>query len=118
MEHTTHATNVVYRCSKKCESKVGYKVTKRVQLKYHRLTRPDRFGNERTVGRLYINANGSQSRYFPTVYCDHCQKPMQGNEIEGKVNTAVTCDVRCTSAVGHKCECSCGGANHGADHNA
>jgi hypothetical protein len=23
------------------------------------------------------------------------------------------CDARCTNAKGHKCECSCGGANHG-----
>jgi hypothetical protein len=26
------------------------------------------------------------------------------------------CDVRCTSAVGPICECSCMGANHSADH--
>lgn len=24
------------------------------------------------------------------------------------------CDVRCTHAKGHKCECSCGGKNHGS----
>lgn len=28
------------------------------------------------------------------------------------------CDSRCTSATGPKCDCSCGGANHGADHGA
>lgn len=26
------------------------------------------------------------------------------------------CDDRCTSATGHKCQCSCGGKNHGAAH--
>lgn len=26
------------------------------------------------------------------------------------------CDDRCTAATGHKCQCSCGGKNHGADH--
>ncbi len=30
-----------------------------------------------------------------------------------KVET-VPCDARCTGARGHNCECSCGGANHGA----
>ncbi len=29
---------------------------------------------------------------------------------------SVACDARCTSARGPKCDCSCGGANHGADH--
>jgi hypothetical protein len=37
-------------------------------------------------------------------------------QVEGRVSDTVLCDERCTSARGHKCECSCGGLNHGADH--
>ncbi len=34
--------------------------------------------------------------------------------IEFKRNPSMhKCDDRCVSAKGHKCECSCGGANHG-----
>lgn len=35
--------------------------------------------------------------------------------VKGTTNDT-PCDARCTSATGHKCECSCGGRNHGADH--
>jgi hypothetical protein len=30
--------------------------------------------------------------------------------------TAKPCDARCISATGHKCECACGGENHGGGH--
>lgn len=45
-----------------------------------------------------------------------CGGPMVGRLIEGTHNDAIACDGRCTAAKGHRCECSCGGANHGADH--
>lgn len=35
--------------------------------------------------------------------------------IAGSLKESVPCDARCTTARGHKCECSCAGANHGAD---
>lgn len=36
--------------------------------------------------------------------------------VVGRMNETVRCDARCTSATGHKCECSCGGKNHGSGH--
>lgn len=36
-----------------------------------------------------------------------------GQRLEGHFSETVPCDARCTMAKGHKCECSCGGANHG-----
>lgn len=36
--------------------------------------------------------------------------------IAGKHNPAKPCDQRCWKATSSKCECSCGGANHGVDH--
>lgn len=38
-------------------------------------------------------------------------RPLNGRTVE-----AIKCDARCTGATGPKCDCSCGGANHGADH--
>jgi hypothetical protein len=38
--------------------------------------------------------------------------------LRGRVVATITCDARCTTARGPKCDCSCGGANHGADHAA
>lgn len=32
------------------------------------------------------------------------------------VKTSTKCDARCTEAKGHKCECACGGHNHGASY--
>lgn len=36
--------------------------------------------------------------------------------LRGRVVESVACDARCTGARGPKCDCSCGGANHGANH--
>lgn len=40
---------------------------------------------------------------------------VQGEEqLSGHVRVDIPCDERCVSATGRKCECSCGGVNHGA----
>lgn len=44
-----------------------------------------------------------------------CGKVVSLRPVKGTRNET-PCDHRCTSATGVKCECSCGGANHGADH--
>ncbi len=38
---------------------------------------------------------------------------MDRREIIGTFKAGIRCDARCQGAVGHTCECSCGGANHG-----
>lgn len=38
--------------------------------------------------------------------------------LRGRLRDDVTCDARCTGATGPNCDCSCGGANHGANHHA
>lgn len=48
-----------------------------------------------------------------TVRCD-CGKAARLMPVLGKHNAAKVCDGRCMGAVGPSCECSCGGANHGA----
>lgn len=36
--------------------------------------------------------------------------------VAGKFSASRVCDARCTGAIGHNCDCQCGGANHGADY--
>jgi hypothetical protein len=47
--------------------------------------------------------------------CRRCGEDVRLIAIRGRRRDAVPCDVRCTSAKGSSCECSCGGANHGSD---
>jgi hypothetical protein len=35
---------------------------------------------------------------------------------KGRYSENRKCDARCTNATGPSCDCSCGGANHGAAH--
>ncbi len=45
--------------------------------------------------------------------CVTCGVSFSIRQIEGR-KSAHKCDARCTEAQGHKCECECGGKNHGA----
>ena len=47
------------------------------------------------------------------LYC--CGTLMTFRWIEGQYSPRTKCDIRCTSAKGHKCNCQCGGKNHAAD---
>lgn len=33
--------------------------------------------------------------------------------VTGKTNNKIQCNKKCENAIGHSCECSCGGKNHG-----
>lgn len=45
-----------------------------------------------------------------------CGAQVTMKAVIGTRNADVPCDERCTEAKGHKCECACGGRNHGAGH--
>jgi hypothetical protein len=49
------------------------------------------------------------------VHCVTHKRRIGWRQVDGTFSAEHACDVRCTSARGHKCECSCGGANHGKD---
>jgi hypothetical protein len=55
----------------------------------------------------------STERAGAPIVC--CERHVAMQRVQGR-KTDHVCDVRCTEAKGHKCECSCGGANHGAGH--
>jgi hypothetical protein len=78
--------------------------------------------------RYFAEVNGETVR-LPIDKIDHRGKALGGTfgyheptktwvkvtrAIEFKSSPSLhQCDDRCTHARGHKCECSCGGANHG-----
>ena len=47
--------------------------------------------------------------------CHRCGGKFNLSEVHGK-RTGHQCDARCLSSTGSKCECSCGGKNHGASY--
>lgn len=83
----------------------------------------------KTYHEYTISENGAVLRtitarlLYPDIFCQ-CRPPqykhdqgraMRSTRING-VTTDRKCDHRCTSAKGADCECSCGGVNHGVDH--
>lgn len=59
---------------------------------------------------VYFRASDGQ-RHVQPVKC--CGRDTGWNFLKAVLNPAVKCDARCTHAKGFKCECSCGGENHG-----
>lgn len=50
------------------------------------------------------------------IRCRECGRSLvRWDAVQGHYSEARACDVRCTSATGFRCECQCGGHNHGAD---
>ena len=45
-----------------------------------------------------------------------CGSRAMAKTLRASNNNNTRCDRRCTGATGNDCECSCVGANHGADH--
>ena len=94
---------VLYRC-RSCEHRTGHA----------RLWRE----TFRVQQHLWTATDGRTHRGFepPVSSCGGCQRPTRGATIRGQFSAAHRCDSRCIYAKGPDCECSCGGANHGAGH--
>lgn len=72
------------------------------------LTRSDKI---KEVSRT-STATWPDGRRWQGVEC--CGQPVGMRQVKGTRNDAIACDARCLSSKGHRCECSCGGKNHGA----
>lgn len=57
--------------------------------------------------------NADASGDFLTVPCPECAQPIMVERIYGTLIVEHMCNVDCENAVGAKCICGCGGANHG-----
>lgn len=67
--------------------------------------------------RAYLHRDGTWQEQNPrvTVDCNGAMLTIIGERLEGTVSYEVPCNEKCTSATGPKCECSCGGENHGSN---
>lgn len=71
------------------------------------------------MGALFIDEAGeSGTRYNFAIRCRKCGKARRAEPVKGRYSAAHLCDERCLSSTGFKCECSCGGKNHGGAHAA
>lgn len=68
-----------------------------------------------TTGMQKRQQSEVPSSRTPDLCCREHRRPICFSLVQGRKNDTA-CDSRCTSARGHNCECSCGGANHGCDH--
>lgn len=111
-------TVVDRRCNGRC--KCGRPVSVLVPSVVRERTRQEGHGMyARTVTdrqyRAYVRVGDQTADYLYQHRCG-CGRLVQVRPVAGVFRAEVPCDARCTSAKGHKCECSCGGANHGMDH--
>ena len=108
---------VIYNC-KRC------KVGRRVEYGAGRESngyrswpfRRDERGRRQFPGAYYCGVKDGKRQYDgdPLGMCAGCGMPMAWGVLQACHRPEVRCDARCTSARGFKCDCSCGGENHGA----
>jgi hypothetical protein len=71
----------------------------------------------KVVGCGRFHSSSIVSRWSVAVVDCACGQKVSLRRVEGKVSKH-ECDDRCMSSTGFKCECKCGGKNHGASHAA
>ncbi|GAN79799.1 hypothetical protein [Acidocella aminolytica] len=101
-------TRFIFRCGNKACGRVWAREydSRMVPVGYGRSV--PRYERETETGRK-VEA-GYDTR------CPSCSgMRAQASRVAG-FRTAHACDARCTEAKGFKCECSCGGKNHGRAH--
>jgi len=78
--------------------------------------RLDERGRRQFPGAHFVGLRRDGSREYggdPLGLCAGCGKPMAWGYLDACRRPEVPCDARCTGARGFKCDCSCGGKNHG-----
>src|SRR5689334_9081143 len=79
-------------------------------------------GPREYMGRRYTFVDAAGTKYLEKdiggqnilLPCPNCGTWMSARPVVGRVNPKIQCDARCMEATGNKCECACGGRNHGA----
>lgn len=71
-------------------------------------------GYGRTEWKRYrLDAHQREREPGHDAACPECGRHTSKFGVVVGVRTEAPCDTRCTDATGFRCECSCGGANHG-----
>lgn len=97
----------IFRC-KRCKATVTRDYT--VTTQYQTITWGDGARPVYSTTRRYQHNGYSEPGQ---VECPECKQRLSGRRVEGHLDPNHKCDARCLGAVGHICECSCGGKNHG-----
>lgn len=76
----------------------------------------DKFGTPKySTPQLTREVNGVVRDVSWDMHCSTCKSARTGTRIEGRV-TQTPCNARCLASTSGKCECSCGGRNHGKNY--
>lgn len=97
-----------------------------VKATRYMMAKPCKDCGERTSALLTTRYPASDATGGPVFYCNGwicvscrgCGKPKIAHLVKGKISHQHECDAKCMSSRGFKCECSCGGKNHGASYEA
>lgn len=73
-------------------------------------------GTRRISDKFTVENGEFMAFVMSTQRCISCGGRVKVATVRGVRNPAVVCNEKCESSVGHKCECSCGGKNHGGAH--
>ena len=72
----------------------------------------------RCPGQVFSWVGSEPNRYgrgTKAKPCPSCGTHNYGTAVKGTYAEQVTCSEKCTASASHRCSCSCGGENHGAD---
>ena len=71
------------------------------------------------MGALFTDTKGETGVYGDlAMRCRGCGKARRVVAVIGKISPKHVCNAKCLSSTSGKCECSCGGKNHGASYAA
>jgi len=109
----------------KCRTR-GCKSATRVEERDVQILDSDKWARSATTGeKVLIDQNTGRSYDRSRAYilngirvCARCEEHgiYRLNLLRGRTVETIKCDARCMNATGANCDCSCGGANHGANH--
>jgi len=69
------------------------------------------------LGLLFRDEKGETGVFGEwALRCSCCGRARRAQAVVGKFSAKHVCNAKCLSSHSHKCECSCGGKNHGASY--
>ncbi len=117
---TTKTIRVMYRC-KRCKITIRRTFEQKKETFFYTAHLPNGMTLQKSKVSSVDYFDGAQRvghNFIPSENCPKCKRYMDSAPIEGHLVETVACNAKCTTAVGHVCDCSCGGENHGAAHDA
>jgi hypothetical protein len=71
------------------------------------------------MGALFVDDKGESGAYGNlAMRCRACGAARKAVAVLGKFSAKHVCNAKCLASTSGKCECSCGGKNHGASYAA